>query len=143
MIFCCLFAKSCPTLHHRGVQHSRLLIPSLPLGVCTNSCPLSGWCYPIISSSAACFSFCLQSFPTTGSFPKSQPFPSGGQSIRASASASVLPKNIKDWFLLGLTGLIPLQSKGLSRVLTHWFKHYMFSLEAWYLFLGYERNVFC
>ena len=80
----------------QGVQHSRLLIPSLPPGVCTNSCPLSGWCYPINSSSAACFSFCLPSFWTSGSFPKSQPFPSGGLSIRASASASasVLPMSI-------------------------------------------------
>ena len=78
------------------------------------SCPLSQWCYLIILSSIASFSFCLQSFPASGSFPISRLFASGDQSIRA--SASVLPMNIKGWFHLGLSGLISLQSKGLSRV---------------------------
>ena len=84
--------------------------------VCSNSCPLSRWCHPTISSSAVPFSSCLQSFPASGSFLISQFFSSGGQSIRASASTSVLPVNIQGWFLLGLTGLISFPSKGLSRV---------------------------
>jgi len=83
------------------------------LPVCSNSCPLSQWYYLIISSSATPF-FCVESLP--GSFPMSQLFPSGGQSIGVSASASVLPMNIQGWFPLGLTSLISLQSKGLSRV---------------------------
>ena len=80
-----------------------------------NSCPLSGWCHPTISSSITPFSSCLQSFPASGSSQMSQFFASGGQSIGVSASASALPMNIQDWFSLGLSGLI-LQSKGLSRV---------------------------
>ena len=90
--------------------------PSLSPGVCSNSCPLSQWCYPTISSYVVPFSSCLQSFPASRSFPISQLFASGGQSIGASASAPVLPMNIQDWFPVGLTGLISLQSKGLSRV---------------------------
>ena len=97
-----------------GLQHARLFCPSLSSEVCSSSCLLSQWCYLIILSSVALFSFCLQSFPASGSFPMSQFFPSGGQSI--GASASVLPVNIQDWFPLGLTGLISLPSKGLSRV---------------------------
>ena len=81
-----------------------------------NSCPLSQWCHPTISSSVVPFSSCSQSFPASGSFQMSNLFPSGGQSIGASASASVLPMNIQDWFPFELTGLISLQSKGLSRV---------------------------
>ena len=83
--------------------------------VCSDSCPLSWWCYLIISSSAT-FSFCLQTFLASGSFPMSQLFSSGSQSIGTSASVSVLPMNIQGWFPLGLTGLISLLSKGLSRV---------------------------
>ena len=86
-------------------------------GVYWNGGPLNRWCYPTISSSAIPFSSCLQSFPASGSFPKTQFYPSGGQSIGVSASASVLPMNIQDWFPSGLTGLIFLQSKGLSRSL--------------------------
>ena len=82
-----------------------------------NSCPSSQWCHPTISFSVVPFSSCLQSFPV--SFPMSQFFTSGGQSIRASVSASVLPMNIQNWFPLGLTGLISLQSKGLSRVFSN------------------------
>ena len=82
---------------------------------CSNSCPLSQWCHPTISSSVALFSY-PQSFSVLGSLPMSQLFPSGGQSIRDSASASVLPMNIQGWFPSGLTGLISLKSKGLSRV---------------------------
>ena len=84
--------------------------------ICSNSCPLSWWCYPTISSSVARFSSCPQSLPTSGSFPKSSLLTSHGQSIGVSALASVLPMNIQDWFLLGWTGWISLQSKGLSRV---------------------------
>ena len=80
--------------------------PSLSPGICSNSCPLSQWCHPTISSSIAPFSSCPQSFPASGSFPMSPLFASGGQRIRASTSASVLPVNIQGWFLLGLTGLI-------------------------------------
>ena len=84
--------------------------------VCPNSCPLSRWYYLTISPSATPFSFCLQSFPPSGSFPMSRLFASGGQSIRVSASASVLPINTQGWFPFGLTGLILLQSKRFSRV---------------------------
>ena len=82
-------------------------------------CALCWRCYLTISSSATPFSFCLQSFSASGSFPISQLFTSGGQTIRTSASASVLPMNIQDWFPLGVTGLISLQSKGLSRVFSN------------------------
>ena len=93
--------------------------PSPTPGIYSNSCPLSWWCHPIISSSAVPFSSCLQSFPASGSFPMSQFFTSGGQSIGVSASTSVLPVNIQDWFPLGWTGWISLQSKGLSRVFSN------------------------
>ena len=86
---------------------------------CSNSCPLSQWCLPTISSFIIPFSSCLQSFPASGSFPVSQFFASGGQSIGASASTSVLWMNIQDWFPLGLTGWVSLQSKGLSRVFSN------------------------
>ena len=98
---------------------------------CSNSCPSSRCCRPTISSSVIPFSSCLQSFPASGSFPKSQFFASGGQSIGASASASVLPMNIQDWFPLGLTGWISLQSKGPLRVFfnTTVQKHQFFSAQ--------------
>ena len=99
-----------------GLQHARLPCPSPSPGVYSNSCPLSGWCHPAISSSVVPFSSCLQSFPASGSFIMNQLFASGGQSTGASASASILPINIQGWFPLGLTGLIFLQPKGLSRV---------------------------
>ena len=99
---------------HR-LQHSRLSCPSPAPGACTNSCPSSRWCHPTISPSVFSFPLCLQSFPASGSFLISQLFTSGGQSFGASASASVLPMNIQDWFPLGLTGLISFQSKELSR----------------------------
>ena len=85
-------------------------------GVCSNACPLSQWCHPTILSSVVPFFSHLQSFPASGSFPVSQLFTSGGQSVGVSASASVLPMNIQDWFPLGWTGWISLLSKGLSRV---------------------------
>ena len=107
------------SLWPHGVQHSRLPCPSPSPGVCSNSCPLNRWCHPTISSSVVSFSYSLQSFPGSGSFPMSQFFTSGSQSIGASASASVLPMNIQDWFPLGWTGWISLQSKGLSRVFSN------------------------
>ena len=97
----------------------RLPCPSPTPQACSNSCPSSQWCHPAISSSVIPFSSCLQSLPASGSFPMSQFFASGGQSIGASASASVLTMNIQDSFLLGLTGLISLQSKELSRVFSN------------------------
>ena len=102
------------SLWPHGLQHARLPCPSLSLGACSNSCPLSWWCHPTISSSAIPFSSCLRSFPASGSFLVSQLFTSGGQSIRVSASASVLPLNIQDWFPFGLIGLISLQSEESS-----------------------------
>ena len=99
-----------------GLQCARLPCPSLSPGVCSNSCPSSRWCYPTISFSVTPFSSCPQSFPTSGSFPMSWIFTSGGQSIGASASASVLPINNHSWFPLGLAGSIYLESKGLSIV---------------------------
>ena len=104
------------SLRPHGLQHVRPPCPSPTPGVYSNSCLLSQWCHPTISFSAIPFSSCLQSFPASRSFPMSQFFASSGQSIGASASATVLPVNIQDWFPLGLTGLISFQSKGLSRV---------------------------
>ena len=104
------------SLWPHGLQHARLPCLSPTPGACSNWCPSSQWWHPTISSSVVPFSSCLQSFPASESFPMSQFFTSSGQSIRASASASVLPMNIQDWFPLGLTGWISLQSKGLSRV---------------------------
>ena len=107
------------SLRPHGLQHTRLSCPSPTPGVYSNSCPSSRWCPPTISFSVGPFSSRLQSFPTSRSFPVSQFFTSGGQSIRVSASASVLPMNIQDWFPLGLNGLISLPSKGLSRVFSN------------------------
>ena len=110
---------ACNSLRPHGLQHTWLPCLSPTPGACSNSCPSSWWCHPIISSSVVPFSSCLQSFPASGSFLRSQFFSSGGQSIGASASASVLPMNIHDWFPLGLTGLISLLSKGLSKVFSN------------------------
>ena len=107
------------SLQPHGLQHARLPCPSPTPRVYSNSRSLSRWCHPTISSSVIPFSFCLQSFPASGSFPKSQFFISDGQSIGVSASASVLPMNIQDWFPLGLTGWISLQPKGLWRVFSN------------------------
>ena len=97
-------------------QHARPPCPSQTLGVYPNSCSLSLWCHPVISSSVVPFSSCPQSLPASGSFPMSQLFASGGQSIGVSASTSVLPMNTQDWSPWGWTGWISLQSKGLSRI---------------------------
>ena len=103
-----------------GWKHTCLATVSSPSpGVCLNSCPLSRWCHPTISSPVAPFSSCPQSFPESGSFPVRWLFASGGQSIGASVSASVVPVNIQGWFPLGLTGLISLPSKEHSRVFSN------------------------
>ena len=107
------------SLWPHGLQHTRLPCPSPTSGPCSNSCPLHWWCRPTISSSVVLFSSCLQSFPPSGSFPMNWFFASGGQSIGVSASVSVLPMNIQDWFPLGWIGWISLQSKGLSSLLQH------------------------
>ena len=99
------------SLQPRGLQHVRPLRPSPTPGACSDSCPLSQLCHPTISSPVIPFSSCLQSFPESGSFSMSQFFTSGGQCIGVSASTSVLPMNIQDWFPLGWTGWIPLQGE--------------------------------
>ena len=107
------------SLWPRGLQYTRLPCPSPTPRACSNSCPLSQWCHPTISSTVIPFFSCLQSFPASGPFPMSQFFTSGSQSIGVSALASVLPINSQDWFPLGLTGLISLLSKGFSRVFSN------------------------
>ena len=118
------------SLWPHGLQYTRLVCHPMSLGVCLNTCSLSWWFYQNISSSAIPFSLCLQSFLASGSSPMSWLFTSGGQSIRASASASVLLMNIKSWFPLGFTSLPSLQSKELSRVFstTIW-KHQYFCAQ--------------
>ena len=106
-------------LRPHGLQHATLPCPSPTPWACSNSCPSSQWCHPAISSSVIPFFSCLQTFPASQSFLMSQFFTSGGQSIGVSASASVLPMNIQDWFPLGWTGWISLQSKRLSSLLQH------------------------
>ena len=112
MLFSCSVISDSLRLH--GLQHARLFCSSPSPGACSNSCPLSRWSHPTISSSVVPFFSCFQSFPPSGSFQMSELFTSGGQSI--GVSASVVPVNIQDQFPLGLTGLISLQSKGLSRI---------------------------
>ena len=104
------------SLWSHGLQLARLPCPAPTPGACSNSGPPSQWCHPTISSSVIPFSSCPQSFPASGSFQTSQLFAWGGQSIRVSASTSVLPMNTQDWYSLGWTGRISLQYKGLSRV---------------------------
>ena len=125
-----LFTHSCSQLFATPWT-AGLPCPSSTPGACSNSCPLSQWYHPTISSSVIPFSFCPQSFPASRSFPMNRLFTSGGQSIGASASASVLPVNIQDWFPLGLTGLISLLSKELSRVFssTTMQKHQFFGVH--------------
>ena len=118
-------------LPHKS-QHVRPPCPSPTPGVYSNSCPLSRWCHPAISSSVVPFSSCPQSLPASGSFPMSQLFFAwGGQSIGVSALASVLPMNTQDWFPLEWTGWISLQSKGLLRVFSNTIvqKHQFFSAQ--------------
>ena len=114
-VLSCLVMSDSLRLH--GLQHARPTCPSQTPGVYPNSCSLSQWCHPTISSSLVPFSSCLKSFPALGSFPVIQFFSSSSQTIRI--SASILPMNIQDWFPLGLTGLITLQSKGFPRVFSN------------------------
>ena len=107
------------SLQPHGLQHARPPCPSPTPGVYPNSCPLSRWGHPTISSSVISFFSCLKSFPASASFPVIQLFEWGGQSLGVSASTSVLPMNIQDWFPLGWTGCISSQSKGLSRVFSN------------------------
>ena len=119
---CCQSVHSLSCVHYlwpRGLQHARVPCPSPTPRAYSNSCASSQWCQPTISSSVIPFSSCLQSFSSSGSFPVSQFFASGGQRIGVSASASVLPLDIKDWFPLGWIAWISLQSKGLSRVFSN------------------------
>ena len=128
MLFSCKGMSDSLRCHE--LQHVRLPCPSLSPRVCSNSCPLSHWYYLTISFSSSSFSSCLQFFPVSGSFPMSWLFTTDGQSIGASTSTSVLPMNIQGWFPLGLTGLISLKSKGLSRVFnTTIQKHQFFSTQ--------------
>ena len=130
MLFSCSVMSD--FLRPDGLQHTRLHCPSPSPEACSNLCALNWWCHPTISSSATPFSSCLQSFPASGSFPGSWFFPAGGQIIRA--STSVLPMNIQGSVPLGLTGLISLQSKGLSRVFS--------SITIWkHQFLGVQPSL--
>ena len=119
------------SLRPHKLQHARPPCPSQTPGVHSDSCPLSRWCHPAISSSVIPFSSCPQSLPASESFPMSQHFAWGGQSFGVSALASFLPKNTQDWSPLGWTGWISLQSKGLSRVFSNVTvqKHQFFSTQ--------------
>ena len=118
------------SLRPHGLQHARLPCPSSTPRACSNSCPELVWCHPTISSSDVLFYSHIQSFPASGSFPMSQFFTAGSQSIGVSASASVLPMTIQYWFSLGWTGWISFQSKGLLRVFSNTTvqKHQFFSI---------------
>ena len=129
LLFSCSVVSN--SLWPYGLQHTRIPCPSLSPELYSNSCPLVQWCHPTISSSVVPFSNCLQSFPASGSFPMSWLFVSGGQSVEASASVSVLSMNIQGLFPLGLTGLIFLLFKGLSKVFSNttvW-KNQLFSAQ--------------
>ena len=129
LLFSCQVMSN--SLQPHWLQHARLPCPSPSPGVCPSSWQLNQWCHPTIPSSVTLFSFCLQSFPASRSFPMNRLFASGGPSIGVSASASVLPMNIQDWFPLGLIGVISLLSKGLSRVFSNTTvqKHQFFSTQ--------------
>ena len=130
-IFSSIHSVVSDSLRPHELQHARPPCPSPTPGVYPNSCASSQWCHPAISSSVVPFSSCPQSLPASGSFPVSQLFIWGGQSIGVSASASVLPMNTQDWSPLRWTGWISLQSKGLSRVFsntTAW-KHQFFDAQ--------------
>ena len=128
LLLSCLVVSD--SLKPHGLQHTRIPCPSPSPRACSNSCPLSQWCHPTISSSVFPFSSCPQSFPASGSFSMSRLSASGGQSI--GASISVPPRIIQDWSPLGLTGFISLQSKGLSRVFssTIIWKHQFFGTQT-------------
>ena len=136
-----------------GLQHARPPCPSPTPGAWSNSCPSSQWYHPTISSSVIPFSLCLKSFPELQFFPMSQFFASGGQSLGVSALTSVLPMNIQDWFPLGWTGWIFLQSIGLSRVFskTTVQKHQFFGAQHSYsivsennfIILSFSKSINC
>ena len=129
LLFSCSVVSD--SLGPHGLQYARPPCPSLTPRIYPNSCSLSRWCHPTISSSVKPFSSCFQSFPASGSFQMTQLFASGGQSIGVSASTSVLPMNIHNWFPFRLIDLISLQSKGLSRVFSNttvW-KHQFFGAQ--------------
>ena len=136
LLFTCSFVSD--SWQHRGWQHAGLLCPSLSPRVCSNSCPLSQRCHPAISFSVATFSSCPQFFPASQSFPMNWFFTSGGQSIGALGSASILPVNTQGWFPLGLTGWISLLSKGLLRVFSSTMVQ---SIKSWALSLLYGPTV--
>ena len=142
-VFQCQFSCSVvsASLWPHGVQHAKLPCPSLSPGTCLNSYPLSWWCHPTISSSVGPFSFCLWSFPASGSFPKSQFFALGGQKIGASASASVLPMNIQGWFPLGWTSWISLQSQGTLKSLLQHHNSKASVLQCSAFFMVYWSNI--
>ena len=127
------------SLQPHGLQHTRLPGPSLSPGIRSNSCPLSRWCCPTISSSVTPFSSCPQSFPAAGSFSVSWLFSSGGQSIGASASASVLPVNIQGWFPLGLTDFLAVQGTLKSLLQHHSLKASTLHWKAGMCTVGGER----
>ena len=133
---CCSVTQSCLTLWPHGLQHNRLLCPSPSPRLCSNSCPLSQWCHPTISSSVTPFSSFPHSYPDSGSFQMSQLFASGGKNTGVSTLTSVLPMNTQDLFPSGWTGWISLQSKGLARVFSNTTvqKHQFFGpqLSLWY-----------
>ena len=130
------------SLQSHGLQHTRPTCPSPTPGAYANWCPSSRWCHPTISCSVVPFSYCLQSFPASGSYLMSQFFISGGQGIGISASASVLLMNIQDWFPLGWASWISLNSKGLSRVFyTTVPKHQFFSTQlSFFLYKSWMSN---
>ena len=117
LLFSCLVVSD--SLWPHGLQHTRPPCPLPSPEICSSSCPLHRWCHPAISSSDALFSFCLQSFPASGTSPMSQLLTSDDENTGASGSASVLPTRIQDWLPLRLTGLISLLTKGLSGVFSN------------------------
>ena len=130
---CCSLVVISDSLWSHGLQHARLPCPSPR--VCSNPCPLSQWCHPTISFSVTPFTFCPQSFPESRSISVSQLFPSDGQSIGTSTSASALPMSIQDWCPLGVIGLISLLSKGLSWVFssnTVWKQQFLGTQPFWW-----------
>ena len=130
------------SLRPHKLQHARPPCPSPTPGIHLNPCPLSWWCHPTISSSVVPFSSCPQSFPASGAFQMSQLFAWGGQSTRVSASTLVLPKNTHEWSPLGWTGLISLQSKGLSRVFSNTTvqKHQFFHASSFFQLRTPEKS---
>ena len=142
LLFSCSVASD--SLWPHRLRHARLPCPSPSPRVCSNSCTLSWWCHSTISFSVALLSFCLQSFPEPGSFPTSGLFVSGGQSVGASASASVLPMNIQGWFPLQFTGLISLLVRDLSRILsstTFWIRIMGFIVDS--ILIGKTNTKLC